>query len=145
MTTWITQRQAAEILGVHKSRVAKLVAEGQLKSHGSRKASLSRAKVVALAEWRAGAPQRAQDAAERRAVEREVAKKYRRPPDDGHDWLSVTPAAVLLGVSRVAVGKRCANGRLPYVWRGGQRWIRRDLLELVERSRAFQRRAVSRG
>jgi hypothetical protein len=48
VTMGITQRDAGEILGVHKSRVAKLVAEGTLASRGSRTASLNRTEVIAL-------------------------------------------------------------------------------------------------
>jgi predicted XRE-type DNA-binding protein len=139
MTTWITQHKAAEILGVHKSRVAKLVAQGNLKSRGGRKASLDRSEVAALAEWRAGAPQRAQEARAHRAAERAAERTWRSPPDDDHDWLSVSQVAELLGVTRVAVGKRCARGRLPYTEHGGMRWVRRDLLELVQNARKAKR------
>jgi excisionase family DNA binding protein len=143
VTTWITQRAAAGILGVHKSRVAKLVAEGTLASRGGRTASLNRTEVIALAGWRAEAPQRARVERERRAAEREAARTHRRPPDLEHDWLSTADVARLLGVSRTAVLKRINADRLPHVMHGGQHWVRRDLLELAERAREARRtRAV---
>lgn len=48
MSTWITQREAGEIIGVHKSRVAKLVAAGKPtpRPHLDHRASLNRAEVV---------------------------------------------------------------------------------------------------
>jgi excisionase family DNA binding protein len=140
VTKWITQREAGEILGVHKSRVAKLVAKGALQSRGGRQASLDCAQVVALAEWRAGAPQRAQEAREQRAAARKAAQRWGKPPDDEHEWLGTSDVAQLLGVSRVAVNQRINRGRLPFTEHGGRRWIRRDLLELVERAREATRR-----
>lgn len=141
MTDWITQREAAGILGVHKSRVAKLVAEGQLhpRRAPAHRASLDRREVVALATWRADAPGRARLERERRAAERDAARTYHRVPDDGHDWLSIRQVAELLGLSKAAVLKRCRRGQLAYVEHGRQLWVRRDLLELAERARAAQR------
>jgi len=138
VSEWITQREAAEILGCHKSRVAKLVSAGRLKSRGGRTASLDRAQVVALAAWRAGASARAQQERARRVAVREAARTHHRPPDDEHDWLSIRQTAELLGVSRVAVHQRCRRDRLPCVAHGKQIWIRRDLLELVEHARAAE-------
>ena len=62
------------------------------------------------------------------------------PPDSVHMWLTTAQAAELLGVSVVAVNKRCRRERLPYVEKAGRRWIRLDLLEQVERARAAQER-----
>lgn len=136
---WITQREAAVLLGCHKSRVAKLVAQGLLTSRGTRSGSLNRRQVEQLAAWRAAAPERAEVARDRRQAEREAARVRGRTPDTVHEWFSVPQAAQLLGVSRVAVGRRCHRGTLPHTWFGGRRWIRRDLLELVERARRAQR------
>jgi excisionase family DNA binding protein len=135
-SAWITHREAAELLGCHVSLVGKLIARGELTSRGKRKGCLSRAQVESLAVER-------RQAAERKRAEREAASARRmrgdrRPPDDEHEWLTVPQMAEILGVSRVAVGQRCRRGRLPFTWSEGRRWIRRDLLELVERARHAQ-------
>jgi hypothetical protein len=45
----------------------------------------------------------------------------------------------LLGVSAVAVNKRCRRGRLPFVEKAGRRWFRRDHLELVKHADLVKR------
>ena len=122
---WITQAQAAEILGCHVSLIAKLVARGELTSRGrTGKASLDRDQVLEVL-------------AEREERSRARTPRRRRkgrfvPPDAEHDWLTSVQAAEMLGVSVVAVNKRCRHGRLPFVEKVGRRWFRRDHLELVK-------------
>lgn len=126
MTVWITQTQAAEILGCHVSLIPKLIAKGELTSRGRiGRASMPRDQVL---ELRAKREQRAQ---EPRNPPRERKGRY-EPPDAEHDWLTGVQAAELLGVSTVAVSKRCRRGRLPFVEKAGRRWFRRDHLELVK-------------
>ena len=63
-------------------------------------------------------------------------------------WLTSAQAAELLGVSVVAVNKRCRRGRLPFVEKAGRRWFRRDHLELVRHADLVKRparRAAPRG
>jgi hypothetical protein len=40
---------------------------------------------------------------------------WSEPPDADRDWLTSVQGADLLGVSAVAVNKRCRQGRLPFV------------------------------
>jgi hypothetical protein len=139
---WITQIQAAEILGCHVSRVAKLVAKGELVSRGRHgRASLDRDQVL---ELRAKRVERA------KAPKKPPRTRTGRfePPDAEHDWLTSAQAAVLLGVSVVAVNKRSRRGRLPFVEKAGRRWFRRDHLELVRHADLVKRparRAAPRG
>jgi hypothetical protein len=130
---WITQAQAAELLGCHVSRVAKLVAKGELISRGRHgRASLDRDQVL---ELRAKRERRAQ--APRKPPRRRTGRF--EPPDAEHDWLTSAQAAVLLGFSSVAVNKRCRRGRLPFVEKAGRRWFRRDNLELVKHADLVKR------
>ena len=81
---WVTQRQAAELLGVHVSLVPEMVRRGDLHPRATRP-SLSRDEVLQLKAAREAA------AAERES--RRVAPPDRlQPPDDEHDWLAA-PAA----------------------------------------------------
>jgi hypothetical protein len=126
---WVTQRQAAELLGVHISLVPKLVRRGDLTPRRSRP-SLSRDQVVQLAAVREAA-----------AVEAKRARTAPglQPPDDEHDWLLAPAAAAVLGCSLVAVRARANRGRVPSTLSGGRRWFRLDHLELVVRAQAARR------
>lgn len=136
---WVTQRQAAELLGVHVSLVPKMVRRGDLRPRATRP-SLSRDEVLQLKAAREAA------AAERES--RRVALPDRRqPPDDEHDWLAAPAAAAVLGCTPIALQGRCARGQIPYSVHQGRRWFRLDLLELVVRARVARQRsaAVSSG
>ena len=135
---WITQTEAAEILGCHVSLIGKLIAKGQLTSGGrAGRASLDRDQVL---ELRAKRERRAQ------APKKPPRKRagWAEPPDAEHDWLTSVQAAERLGVSAVAVNKRCRGGRLPFVEKAGRRWFRRDHLELVKHADLVKRPARQR-
>lgn len=126
MTAWITQQQAADLLGCHVSLIGKLVARGDLTSRGREgRASLDRDQVIGLRGLR-----------EQRERDRQARRRPRMgrmdPPDEVHLWLTTAQVAELVGISVVAVNKRCRRERLPYVDKAGRRWIRWDLLEQVE-------------
>jgi hypothetical protein len=133
---WVTQHEAAELLGVHASLVPKMVRRGDLTPRAARP-SLSRHEVLELAAAR-----------ERRAAERgrrRTAPAAPRPPDVDHEWLLAPAAAAVLGCSVVAVGARAKRGRVPSTLHDGRRWFRLDHLELVVRAEvARQRGQVSR-
>lgn len=78
--------------------------------------------VRALAEQRAGLP-----------------ASHRHPPPGHHDWLGIVAAAELLGVTVSAVSQRCRRGSIPCVEHRGQRWFRRDLLEMWRHACATER------
>jgi hypothetical protein len=113
LPVWITQPQAAEILGVHPQTVAKMVARGDLNSRGrTGRASLARDQVLKLRaerEERSRAPKNPP----------RQGTGWSEPPDAEHDWLTSVQAAELLGVSTVTVHKRCRGGRLPFVEKVG--------------------------
>lgn len=133
----MTQREAAELLGVHASLVAKMVRRGDLIPR-RRRPSLPRAAVLELAAARA------ERAAERARVREAPAGP--RPPDEDHVWLPVPAAAAVLGCSVVAIGARARRGRVPSTLHGGRRWFRLDHLELLLRAQvARERRQVSVG
>lgn len=136
MSEWVTQRQAAELLGVHISLVPKMVRRGELSPRAGRP-SLSRAEVLEAAAAR-----------ERRAMERERRRSMSpgpQPPDTEHDWLLAPAAAAVLGCSVVAIGARARRGRVPSTLHDGRRWFRLDHLELLVRAQvARERRQVSR-
>ncbi|MCP3422729.1 hypothetical protein [Nocardioides pinisoli] len=134
MADWVTQREAAKLLGVHVSLIPKLVRRGDLTPRTARP-SLARAAVLELAQARA-----------HRAVERERSRSAPaspRPPDRHHEWLLTPAAAALLGCSVVALGARARRGRVPSTMHDRRRWYRLDQLELMMRAKdATQRRSV---
>ena len=65
----------------------------------------------------------ASDVPKSRGTPREHKGRF-EPPDAEHDWVTGVQAAEILGVSTVAVNKRCRRGRLPFVEKAGRRWFR---------------------
>ena len=141
MTDWFTQVEAAELLGVTPTSVYRMVSRGDLHPRprlGTRP-SLDRAEVLALARRRSEQQAARREAAEARAARLAESRRTEgQPPDTEHEWLTVPQAAAFLGVSQVAVNKRCRHDRLPYAEHGGRRWLRRDLLELDRHTRLAQ-------
>lgn len=131
---WITQREAARLLGVHPSLIPKMLRRGDLVARRARP-SLSRAAVLELAAARAAA------AEARRAVK----PSGPVPPDDVHDWLLAREAGAVMGVGPEAVKVRARRGRLPSVVHDRRRWFRRDHLELVKRADEVKRGRASLG
>jgi hypothetical protein len=122
MAEWVTQREAAELLGVHPITVAKMVRRGDLTSRDERP-SLSRDQVFELASARRDA-----------ALARARWRTSTGPPDDRHEWLLAPAAAAVLGCTETALYGRTTRGQVPYVVHGRRRWYRLDLLELVVRA-----------
>ncbi|GAA5122391.1 hypothetical protein GCM10023339_40710 [Alloalcanivorax gelatiniphagus] len=101
MPEWATQVQAAELLGVHRSLVPKMIARGDLTPRRRRR-TLSRDEVLDLAQTRACA-------AEPRAAQRTRVPAAGRPPDNQHDWLPAAVAAVILGCTEIALYGRATR------------------------------------
>ena len=128
---WVTQRQAAALLGVHPSLISKMLRRGDLTSRAEAP-SLSRAAVLSLAEARAAETAKLEA---RRAAKRSGP----RPPDEEHEWLLAPSAAAVLGCTQIALQGRAARGKVPYTVHAGRRWFRLDQIELLVRSEVAQR------
>lgn len=128
MPKWITQREAAAILGVHPSLIPKLLRRGDLWSRPRMRPSLQREEVEALRARRATPP------APRPGKPRREPTPGPQPPDRTSPWLTSDEAAALMGVTRNAVNDRARRGRLPSLMHDGRRWFRQDHLELVKRA-----------
>ena len=127
---WITQPEAAELLGVQRSAIPKMIRRGLLTPR-DRRPSLRRSEVVALAAARAA------EAAERERLRIARARRAQGlPPDDEHTWLREAEAAAVLGCTPAALHERATRGQVPYVVHSRVRWFRLDLLELIVRARA---------
>lgn len=137
MDEWVTQNEAARLLGVHVSLVPKMVRRGDLTPRRERP-SLRRDQVDELAAARKAA---VADQESRRTTPRPGP----RPPDDEHDWVLAPAAAALLGCSVVAVRARANRGRVPSRLSGGRRWFRLDHLELVVRADVARHTRLARG
>jgi len=121
------------------SNVPKLIRKGHLTSRGVHERtlpSLDRAEVQQLAAERVLAAEVRTGSAQSRTRARRVT---RRPPDNEHEWLRVTEAARLLGVTPTAVHQRARRDRLPTTMRDGLRWVRRGHLKQTEAARLVQR------
>jgi hypothetical protein len=140
MTAWVTQREAAELLGVHVRAAPKMVRRGDLIPWDA-KPSLSRDQVLELAVARTVASAER----EKRRTTPPQPPTVARPPDEEHEWLLPPAAAAVLGCSVVAVRARAFRGWVPSSLHAGRRWFRLDHLELVVRADvARRRRQVSR-
>lgn len=125
MGEWVSQREAADLLGVHVSAVPKMVRRGDLVPRRGRP-SLVRGQVLALRDARL------------------VAAKARRqhgarpagpaPPDPDHVWLRAAGAAAVMGVTSIAISARARRGRLPFTEHDGVRWFALDQLDLIKRA-----------
>lgn len=136
-SAWVTQREAARLLGVHVSAVPKMVRRGDLSPRDGRP-SLSRVQVLELAAARAAV------AAELEA-RRTTKRSGPRPPDDEQDWLLTPAAAAVLGCTEIALYGRATRAKVPYVVHDHRRWFRLDLLELLVRAEvAEERRRIAR-
>ncbi|GAA5136952.1 hypothetical protein GCM10023339_76590 [Alloalcanivorax gelatiniphagus] len=131
MPEWVTQVEAAELLGVHRSLVPKMISRGDLTPR-RRRPTLSLDEVLELAQARA-------IAAEERALRRATPTVGGQPPDHHHDWLLAPAAAAVLGCTEIALKGRATRGQVPFTVHGGRRWFRLDLLELMVRARAARR------
>lgn len=125
----MTQREAAQLLGVHVSAVPKMVRRGDLVPR-SAKPSLSRAAVLALRDARAAA-------ADRRTAD--LNPRGPRPPDAKQTWLRAAGAAAVLDSTPVSVMARARRSRLPSTLHDGARWFALEQLELIERADRAQR------
>ena len=135
MTTWISHPQAAELLGVGKTTVQRLIARGDLhpRKVAPRYPSLDRAEVENLAE------RRWQDERARvRSARRRNPPKHPPPPGD-HVWLTASQAARVVGITVPGIAKRIARGTIPHVIYKGRRWFRADHMELLGRARTARR------
>lgn len=129
---WITQREAARLLGVHPSLIPKMLRRSDLTSRGLRP-SLSRADVLELAAARTAAAAERED-------RRTAPPRSTQPPDGQYEWLRAPAAAAVLGCTTIALQGRCARGQVPYTVHDGRRWFRLDLLELQVRARVAEER-----
>jgi hypothetical protein len=111
---WITQPEAAKILGVHPQTVAKMVARGDSLRAGS---PVGSDPWTVTRSWHYATRASAKDRRQRR---REAGERRTRE------------AAAFMGVFMPAISKRARRGRLPHVEHEGRRWFRRDHLELVK-------------
>jgi excisionase family DNA binding protein len=128
MGEWVTQREAAALLGVHKSAVPKMIARGVLHPRTGARPTLSRAEVIELAASR--------DAEAQARVAAQDRPRGPQPPDGEHDWLPARAAAAVLGIKHSALSMRVSRGRVPSVKHDGVRWYRLDHLELLLRAQA---------
>lgn len=132
MAEWITSQEAADILGVGKSAIPKMLRRGDL-TRRARKPILNRAEVLAYRDARLAAARAREESA------RSKGPFQPSPPDTDHVWLTSKEAGRLLGVVPIAVNARARRGRLPSVLANGRRWYRLDHLELFMRAQAVKR------
>ncbi len=119
----VTQAQAAEVLGVHPTTVARLVRAGELTAYGSPHARrrLSRAEVEAL------------------ALSRHPSRGKHRRDGDGY-WVGRAEAARILGVTPGRVSQLVKAERIPHERAAdGSRVFRRQQLEVVANARLSRR------
>ena len=131
MSQWVTQVEAAALLGVHRSLIPKMVRRGDLISH-PRRPSLLKQDVLDLFLKR-------QQAATERQLRKKAPAKTSIPPDGLHDWLPAPAAAAVMGCSVVALNARARRGKVPSALKSGRRWYRLDHLELQVRAEAARR------
>lgn len=126
----VTYAQAAAVLEVGASAIAKMIRRGDLTSVSGRGQgpSLLRADVERLAVKRAEAAREKRKARTLRAAPRAGA-----PPEsvDGHGWLTPRQAGAIIGLTEQGIRKRCRKGKIPHAHAGQRYWIREDHARLV--------------
>lgn len=134
---WVSQADAAAIVGCSHARVPELVAQGLLiQRPGPRgQASISRESADEAAQVWADRQAAAHAAREARAAKR----PSNAAPNDGQVWVTTETSALALGMSRNGVGERIRAGTLPAVLRGNRYWLRRTDVETASAARAFRR------
>jgi hypothetical protein len=134
---WVSQAEAAGIVGCSHARVPELVVEGLLVQRpGPRgQASISRESADEAAQVWADRQAAAHAAREARAAKR----PSNAAPNDGQVWVTTETAALALGMSRNGVGERIRAGTLPAVLRGNRYWLRRTDVETASAARVFRR------
>lgn len=138
---WVSQAEAAALVGCSHARVPELVAEGLLVQRPSPRgqASIGRASTVRAAlAW--ADRQAAHEVARQ---ERAAARPSNAAPDDGQVWVTTATAALVMGMSRNGVGERIRAGTLPAVLRGNRYWMRRTDVETAAAARVFASRRGS--
>lgn len=112
----LTAAEAAEILGVTRQSVYRLVHEGKLPKPDKYKNAGLRL-----------------DDVERASLER------LRPRASHPYWVCVREAAELLGLSRTRIRQLADAGRVPGVLHDGRWWFRRPQIEVVANAREARR------
>lgn len=140
--TWISMKQARAIVGHSDLVIARLVTEGLIVQRpGPRgQASINRQSAEKAGRVLFDREQRVRAEREHRADLRRLGF----PPDDGHVWLSVKTAALILGLSESGTTLRIRSGRLPATRRARRWWIRREDAEQAAAARAFEARRNGR-
>lgn len=126
---WVSQSDAADIVGCSHGRIPELIEEGLLVQRpGPRwRASISRESAMSAAEvW----SQRLRAAKDERD-ERRRTRPTNAAPDDGHAWVTTSTAALMLGLTRNGVGERIRAGTLPATRRGNRYWMLRQDVEVA--------------
>ena len=131
---WVTFREAARLLDVHRSNVPKMVRRGDLTPRKGRRPSLRLADVLELAEAR-------EEAARLRALPPQPkAPEVPLPPDNELEWVQVDAVAVFLRVQPAAVRQRTRRGRLPHVvGTDGHVWYQLDQIAMTIHSQEVSR------
>lgn len=134
-SAWVSQADAAEIVGCSHGRIPELVEEGLLVQRpGPRgRASISRESAVDAAEvWSQRLREAKNDLDERRRT-----RPTNAAPDDGQVWVTTSVTALMLGMTRNGVGERIRTGTLPATLRGNRYWLRRQDVEVAAAAQAF--------
>ena len=105
-----THREAAEMLGTSVGQIPKLIRDGLLDRVKGQYPTLSRAQV------------------------QEQARSPRQT-----EWINVTVAAQILGLSKTRVGQLSIKGLLPFeITASGRRRFRRTQIEVISRARQIR-------
>lgn len=134
---WVSAQEASDLTGLHIDTIKRAARRGDIerRQHNHARPSISRASALGYAKRRR---RRRQTLARRAAarVERKIARE--QPPQDGDVWLSVTEAALVLGMTPSNVRKRLMAERLPGVQSPtGRWWLRRGHAEQAAAARTF--------
>lgn len=136
---WVSQREAADVLGCSVATVARLARAGELVTRstaGGTRMSVNARSVRVYLLTR-----------DRRAARRRRKRARRRPGPRprGHALideavhLDAEVAALVLGVTRARVNQAVLRGRLPYITQRRKRWFRREVIEHLAARRALIR------
>lgn len=139
VTEWITQAEAARIIGCSVNVVERLASAGRIRRRwppGRKTPTIDRASAEGFRAWW----QEYQAGIQRQRRERLERMALAGPPSDGEVWLDTTTAALVIGVSSQYLGRLALQDRIPATRRGLFWWFRRRDVEQYAAARVLSRR-----
>lgn len=131
---WVSAATVAAEAGVSSGTVSRAALQGEIVRRGAPTRAVPSLDRDSAAEYvaRVKAERAARHA---RREEQQWLRDHLEPPGEHTDWIRVTEASHLLGISTGGLSAKAAAGRIPAVKHRGRWWFRRAHVEQTARAR----------